>query len=131
MAFWKIVGFEVTPTTATSRISRSRSPSRSSGRERKSIQTLWPSADSWCSGESAIVVVPPGEVAPTRLPIPLGASPASTPGVSADQLLVLVLLAAAFAAGWVARGGRHEPKPEPRGAGEPATPDAPRAPDDP
>jgi hypothetical protein len=49
--------------------------------------------------------------------------------VSADQLLVLVLLAAAFAAGWVARGGRHEPKP--RGAGEPATPDAPGAPDDP
>ena len=34
--------------------------------------------------------------------------PASTQGVSADQLLVLVLLAAAFAAGWVARGGREK-----------------------
>jgi hypothetical protein len=51
--------------------------------------------------------------------------------VSADQLLVLVLLAAAFAAGWVARGGRHETKPKPRGADEPATPDVPAATDDP
>ena len=42
--------------------------------------------------------------------------------MSADQLLVLVLLAAAFAAGWVARGGKNDKKD----SGEPATP--PRAP---
>jgi hypothetical protein len=50
--------------------------------------------------------------------------------MSADQLLVLVLLAAAFAAGWVARGGREPdedaspapgdaPAPEPPAAGDP------------
>ena len=38
---WKIVGFEVTPSTPSS-TSASSSPSWTNGRERKSIQTLWP-----------------------------------------------------------------------------------------
>src|SRR5919108_2399786 len=50
IAFWKIVGFEVTPTTASSRIIRASSPECRSWRERKSIQTLWPWSASWCSG---------------------------------------------------------------------------------
>src|SRR6266550_3552781 len=43
-----MVGFEVTPTTASSSIIRASLPPWSSWRERKSIQTLWPSSDSWC-----------------------------------------------------------------------------------
>src|SRR5438105_3269197 len=50
IAFWKIVGFDVTPTTASSRIIRSSSPEWRSWRERKSIQTLCPWSASWCSG---------------------------------------------------------------------------------
>src|SRR3954462_11677242 len=49
-----MVGLEVTPTTAASRVRRSRSPSLSRGRERKSIQTLWPWAESWWRGDAAI-----------------------------------------------------------------------------
>jgi hypothetical protein len=45
-AFWKMVGFDVTPTTASSRIIRSSSPERSMSRERKSIQTLCPCSES-------------------------------------------------------------------------------------
>src|SRR5215217_5200957 len=41
MAFWKIVGFEVTPTTPSS-IIRSRLPLWMSSRESESIQTLCP-----------------------------------------------------------------------------------------
>ena len=43
IAFWKMVGFEVTPTTASSRISFSRKPVSSHSREIESIQTLCPS----------------------------------------------------------------------------------------
>ena len=43
-AFWKIVGFEVTPTTASSRTSFSRKPVLSQSREIESIQTLCPSS---------------------------------------------------------------------------------------
>src|SRR4026209_1823821 len=49
-----MVGFEVTPTTASSSIIRASSPLLSICRERKSIQTLCPSADSWFSLDSAI-----------------------------------------------------------------------------
>ena len=49
-----MVGFEVTPRIASSRIIRSSSPLSSSSRERKSIHTLCPSADSRCSGVSGI-----------------------------------------------------------------------------
>jgi hypothetical protein len=52
------------------------------------------------------------------------APPASTQGMSADQLLVLVLLAASFAAGWVARGGRQSDEDAPTGDGEPAPPES-------
>ena len=38
-AFWKIVGFDVTPTTASSSISRASSPVSSISRESESIQT--------------------------------------------------------------------------------------------
>jgi hypothetical protein len=44
--------------------------------------------------------------------------------VSADQLLVLVLLAAAFAAGWVARGGRDSDEEAEAPAPAPAEPPA-------
>ena len=47
--------------------------------------------------------------------------------MSSDQLIVLVLLAAAFAAGWFARGGR----PERRGAREPRRPPSPPSGPDP
>src|SRR3954466_1508377 len=101
MAFWKIVGFEVTPTTASSLVRRSRSPSRSSGRERKSIQTLWPWAESSWRGELAIRKLLASGVLP-RLPTPPPLYVAASRAVSSDQLIVLVLLAAAFAAGWFA-----------------------------
>jgi hypothetical protein len=41
-----MVGFEVTPTTASSATARASAPDSRRSRERKSIQTLWPSADS-------------------------------------------------------------------------------------
>jgi hypothetical protein len=50
IAIWKMVGFEVTPETASSRIRRASSPPQRSSRERKSIQTLWPWSVSWWSG---------------------------------------------------------------------------------
>ena len=53
-AFWKIVGFEVTPTTASSSISRASSPVSSISRERESIQTLTPCSLSSCSLDVAI-----------------------------------------------------------------------------
>ena len=43
-AFWKIVGFEVTPTTASSFISRASSPVSSISRETESIQGLTPAS---------------------------------------------------------------------------------------
>src|SRR2546423_4746451 len=47
-----MVGFEVTPTTASSLIIRASFPVSSMSRETKSLQTLWPSADSLCRFES-------------------------------------------------------------------------------
>ena len=55
-AFWKIVGFEVTPTTASSSISRASSPVSSISRESESIQTLTPCALSSCSLDVAMSV---------------------------------------------------------------------------
>src|SRR5918996_395171 len=49
-----MVGFEVTPTTASSRIIRSSSPRRSMSRDRKSIQTLCPWAESVCRRDSVM-----------------------------------------------------------------------------
>src|SRR5206468_11523579 len=58
IAFWKIVGFVVTPTTASSVIRRFSSPSSSMVRERESIHTLWPRALSLSRFESAILHLP-------------------------------------------------------------------------
>src|SRR3989442_544439 len=52
IAFWKIVGLDVTPTTASSLIIFASLPLCSICLERKSIQTLWPSADSLCKLDS-------------------------------------------------------------------------------
>src|SRR5256714_15522373 len=49
-----MVGFEVTPVTASSSIICASPPWWTRSRERKSIQTLWPSADSRCRRESGI-----------------------------------------------------------------------------
>src|SRR5918994_359288 len=49
-----MVGFDVTPTTASSRIIRASPPLLSRSRERKSIQTLWPSSESSCRRELAM-----------------------------------------------------------------------------
>src|SRR5215216_1334627 len=48
-----MVGFEVTPTTPCS-TRRARSPSLTNRRERKSIQTLCPRAESWVRGVSGM-----------------------------------------------------------------------------
>jgi hypothetical protein len=48
-ALAKMVGFEVTPTTASRSIARASAPDSSGSQERKSIQTLWPWAASWWS----------------------------------------------------------------------------------
>src|SRR5262245_34683159 len=48
-AFWKIVGFEVTPTTASSSIKRLRYPVSSISRESESTQTLTPCEESSCN----------------------------------------------------------------------------------
>src|SRR5215208_7656958 len=53
-----MVGLEVTPTTASSSIIRASSPPWISRRERKSIQTLWPSSDTWCKRDLAIRCLP-------------------------------------------------------------------------
>src|SRR5207302_124880 len=45
-AFWKIVGFDVTPVTASSVISLASWPLSSISRESESIQTLWPRPES-------------------------------------------------------------------------------------
>src|SRR3954464_2050806 len=47
------------------------------------------------------------------------------PAVSSEQLLVLVLLAAAFAAGWFARGGRADGAPAEEGAADEPLPVVP------
>src|SRR4051812_12572197 len=56
-AFWKIDGLLVTPTTASSRISRSSSPLSIISRERESIQTLWPRSDSSCSRDLLMLLL--------------------------------------------------------------------------
>src|SRR5687768_11153147 len=53
-AFWKIVGFDVTPTTASSSISFCSVPSRSHCRESESIQTLCPCSLSSCRRDFAM-----------------------------------------------------------------------------
>src|SRR5688500_2566770 len=52
--FWKIVGFDVTPTTASSSIRFCRVPSRYHWRESESIQTLWPCSLSACRRDFAM-----------------------------------------------------------------------------
>src|SRR5918996_1179833 len=52
-----MVGFEVTPTTASSRMSFSRKPVSSHSRESVSIHTDWPSAESSCSFECVVSVI--------------------------------------------------------------------------
>ena len=58
-AFWKIVGFDVTPTTASSAIRRASSPVSSISRESESIQTLTPCPLSSCNLDVAIVDLRP------------------------------------------------------------------------
>src|SRR6266566_5164959 len=53
-----MVGFEVIPTTASSSIIFASFPLSIICRERKSIQTLWPSSDSWCRRDLAIALLP-------------------------------------------------------------------------
>ena len=53
-AFSKIVGLEVTPTTASSAINAASSPESSISRESESIQTLTPASLSSCSRDLAI-----------------------------------------------------------------------------
>src|SRR5438132_6095769 len=53
-AFWKIVGFEVTPVTASSFIIRASSPLETRSRESVSNQTDWPRAATWWSLDSGI-----------------------------------------------------------------------------
>src|SRR5689334_8018196 len=55
IAFWKMVGFDVTPVTASSSSSRASPPLVRSSRERLSIHTLWPSSDSSCRRELAMI----------------------------------------------------------------------------
>src|SRR5579885_635130 len=55
IAFWKIVGFDVTPVTASSSIIRFSSPLRTSSRESVSNQTDWPRSVSPCSRDLAIL----------------------------------------------------------------------------
>src|SRR6188472_4455168 len=54
-AFWKIVGFEVTPTIASSFISLASSPDSSISRETESIQGLTPASYSSCSRDVAML----------------------------------------------------------------------------
>src|SRR5262245_53147854 len=49
-----MVGLDVTPTTASSSMSRASVPSRSQARDTESTQTLWPCFDSWCSRDSGM-----------------------------------------------------------------------------
>src|SRR6266545_3490800 len=56
IAFWKIVGLDVTPTTASSFIIRARRPSSRAPRERLSIQTDWPRSLSSCRRDFATVL---------------------------------------------------------------------------
>jgi hypothetical protein len=51
IAFWKIVGLDVAPTTASASISSCRCPPRIDSRERKSTHTLCPNAERRCRGE--------------------------------------------------------------------------------
>src|SRR4051812_33725307 len=54
-AFWKIVGFDVTPTTASSSIIRFSSPVWTRSRDSVSNHTAWPRAESSCSRDFAIL----------------------------------------------------------------------------
>src|SRR5690348_16748281 len=54
-AFWKIVGFDVTPVTASSSIIRFSSPVLTRSRESVSNQTDWPRAARSCSRDFAIL----------------------------------------------------------------------------
>src|SRR3954452_8867 len=90
-AFWKIDGLVVTPTTASSSISRSSSPLSIISRERESIQTLWPRSDSWCNRDLLIRLL--SVVALLRLtcvPHPLNspAGRASSGGAQSPRQLV-------------------------------------------
>src|SRR5690242_7315039 len=70
-AFWKIVGFDVTPVTASSSIIRASSPVWTRSRESVSNQIDWPRAATSCSRDFAILHHPfhlcdlhePGDVA--------------------------------------------------------------------
>src|SRR5690242_446895 len=55
-AFWKIVGFDVTPVTASSSIIRFSSPVSTSSRESVSNQIDWPRAASSCRRDFAIAL---------------------------------------------------------------------------
>src|SRR5690348_13819758 len=57
-AFWKIVGFEVTPVTASSFMSFSSWPFSSISRESESSQTLWPRPESLWRFDSDMLFVP-------------------------------------------------------------------------
>ena len=45
MAFWKMVGFDVTPVSASSSIQRASLPVFSQPRDSESTQTDWPSSE--------------------------------------------------------------------------------------
>src|SRR5579864_6924229 len=57
-AFWKIVGLEVTPVTASSFISFSSCPVSRLSRESESSQTLWPRPESLWRFDSDMLLVP-------------------------------------------------------------------------
>src|SRR5918994_5888551 len=83
--FWKMVGFEVTPTTASSRISFARKPSRSHSREIESIQTDWPRSDNSCSLD--VVMQRPFQLADFLQPLDVALAPVEARGEeSADEL---------------------------------------------
>src|SRR5918992_4698687 len=84
IAFWKMVGFEVTPTTASSSSIRCSSPVSSHSRESESIQTDCPSSESWCRRDSAMCAL---HLLDFRKPAHV-ALPTVEPGAeeSADQL---------------------------------------------
>src|SRR5438105_5045512 len=57
-AFWKMVGFEVTPVTASFSISLASWPVSSISRDSESSQTLWPSPESLCKFDSDMLFRP-------------------------------------------------------------------------
>src|SRR5262245_7080669 len=71
MAFWKIVGFDVTPVTASSSIIRFSSPVRSHSRDSESIQTDWPSSATCCNRDLAMCLLHLLDLLqPTHVPFP-------------------------------------------------------------